>query len=88
MASRRFAQDHIRRCENHVGRCGSEGTVTVAGIVHPASTTGTVSEKRVRLLPELTPSSVYLGFGGHHRLLPHWFHDPGSTCVALRLQRY
>ena len=36
MASRRFAQDHIRRCEKHVGRCGSDGIVTVADIVHPA----------------------------------------------------
>ena len=67
MSLRRIAQDHIRRCENNVGRCGSDMTVTVADIVHPASTTGTVSEKRVRLLPELTPSSVYLGFGGHYR---------------------
>ena len=79
MASRWFAQDHIRRCEKHVGRCGSDGIVTVADIVHPASKTGTISAKRVSPLPELTPSSVDLGFGVHHRQLPLWFHDPGLT---------
>ena len=61
MASRWFAQDHIRRCEKHVGRCGSDGAFAVAEIVHPAlSLEGSVGIP----LDECARARIKSGLGG------------------------